>query len=460
MFCGLACLVFIFFFFLGGGCRGELLFFFLKTAPKSNFIKIRSNFPLNMASTAPQDDNVETVFDAVQNVLDDQLGVIATWSATDVRRFCVLAQSYIEAVTKKKRGREEDTSDANADPNAEAGQNNNDVTGEDIAEARLQSADRLFQSLERVRAQLKKFVPFGSVKETVFVPQSNPEFDTSVPAVDVDAFLYDERDLDELVEASLVPRSYCKDCRSTNTGDVQFISHSFSRDQLVYMFCYALPYVVREHERRQSLSICDVGSRLGIVLAGAALLGKTTSSRGKQRVERPLHFQTITGLELNAAFVETQRALFRKLNIADIATVSCIDAVSPDGLATMREHDIVVLHNVFEWFAAEEDQLAVWKKLRDTLNRPGQILIVVPTLEASMDHLIKNAKGSSDVLQIVGAADFIPSWVERCHLDVPVRTFQAERLGDDHECGDDEDCEAHHDILNLVQLINIYTVKG
>ncbi|CUG30024.1 Hypothetical protein, putative [Bodo saltans] len=416
-----------------------------------------------MTSPAPpQDDNVETVFDAVQNVLDEQLGVITTWSATDVRRFCVLAQSYIEAVTKKKRGRDEDDDAAGegaAGLNGTTEHESDKVTGEEISEARLHSADRLFQSLERVRTQLKKLVPFGSVKETVFVPQSNPEFDTSIPAVDVDAFLYDERDLDELVEASLVSRSYCKECRSTNIGDVQFISHSFSRDQLVYMFCYALPWVVREHERRQSLSICDVGSRLGVVLAGAALLGKNPP-RGKQRVERPLHFQTITGLEANAAFVETQRALLRKLNIAELATVTCIDAVSPDGLATMREHDIVVLHNVFEWFAAEEDQLAVWKKLRESLNKPGQILIVVPTLEQSMDHLIKNAKGSSEVLKIVGAADFIPSWVDRCNLEIPVHTFQAERLGDDHECGDDEDCEAHHDILNLVQLINIYTVKG
>lgn len=408
-----------------------------------------------MATSAPQEDNVETVFDAVQNVLDDQLAIVTSWSPTDVRRFCVLAQSYIEAVTKKKRGREED-SDV---PQEESGPN--EPSGEDIAEARLQSADRLFQSLERVRTQLKKLVPFGSVKEHIFVPQSNPEFDTAVPAVEVDAFLYDEQDLDELVDASLVSRNYCKDCRSVNIGDVQFISHSFSRDQLVYLFCYALPWVIREHERRQSLSICDVGSRLGIVLASAALLVRTSARAKTQKsAEAPLGFEKITGLELNAAFVETQRALLRKLNIADAATVTCVDAVSPEGLDAMKAHDVVILHNVFEWFAAEEDQLAVWKKLRESLNRPGQMLVVVPTLEQSMEHLVKNAKGSSEVLQTVGAADFITSWVERVNLDVAVRTFQAERLGDDHECGDDADCEAHHEILNLVQLINIYTVKG
>lgn len=413
-----------------------------------------------MASMHPTEDSVEVVFDAVQTALDNQMDVVATWTNTDIQRFCALAGAYLDnTVASRKRAREEVESAAQPDGDGR------ESSGDSIASARLQSADRLFQSLQRVRTHLKKIVPFGSIKEGVFVPQSNPEFDPAVPAVDVDAFLYDEHDVEELVEASLVSRSYCKDCASTRIGDVQFISHSFSRDQLVYLFCYALPWVVRDFgcDRRAGMTICDVGSRLGIVLASAAMLGQSNRRSNNAAKENPngLQFQRITGIEINQQFCSVQQQLMQKLGLAGNASVKCIDALSAEGLAEIRGHDVVILHNVFEWFAAEDDQLAVWKQLRETLNRPGQILVVVPTLDQSMAHLVKCAKGSSEVLNVVGSPDFISSWVSRCDLDVAVATFEAERLGDhaDHGC-DEGDCAAHQEILELVSLINVYMVKG
>jgi chemotaxis methyl-accepting protein methylase len=48
--------------------------------------------------------------------------------------------------------------------------------------------------------------------------------------------------------------------------------------------------------------------------------------------------------------------------------------------------DVVMLHNVFEFFLPEAQQEAAWRFLRESV-KPGAILITTPPLSTSLMHL-------------------------------------------------------------------------
>jgi hypothetical protein len=338
-----------------------------------------------------------------------------------------------------------------------------------VSLVRAKAADTLFRALNRVRGNLKKLVPFGSILESIVPPRHNPSFDPAVPTIDVDAFLFDDDDVDQLVEQGRLSRHYCLDCKSTKTADTQFISHSFSRDQLAYLFCYALPHAIQLQasspvSERRRFSLCDVGSRLGVVLASAALLsheGPTGSS---------LQFSRLVGLELNPQLCQIQQQLFSKTRLpanAPSVELHSIDAVSAGGLAALGSCDIVVLHNVFEWFQEESKQLSVWRDLRRAICRPNQIIVAVPTLEESIAHL-DAAFGSSDASwsQLQGGMkEFIAQWVTKVELTACVDAYGREllRYGETVSCPTDEDPDdkaAREEVMELIGLINIYVVRG
>ena len=94
----------------------------------------------------------------------------------------------------------------------------------------------------------------------------------------VDAFLYDEADVDDLCDDGKVPRVYCTACGSHETqplsapcwraafptsvltlGFADFISHSFSVGELRFIFEDALGNL-------KGKTVVDVGSRLGPAL--------------------------------------------------------------------------------------------------------------------------------------------------------------------------------------------------
>lgn len=401
-------------------------------------------------------DPVEKLFDSIAPVIGSQLD-IEHWTTNDTTRFINFTKSYIAELCKEKRKRcrEDDCDGTCGDHEPHQHESTDDAGTDDVKDHRMAHADNLFRSLDRVRVQLKKFTKFGSVEEHIVVPQHSPTFTADVPAVDVDAFLYDEADVESLISAGQLSRQYCIACKSMKLGDVQFISHSFSRDQLVFLFSYAFPQVL---PAGREVSICDVGSRLGIVVAAAAY---ASTIKGHLPAVR---FSKIVGIELNSKFCSVQTAILEKLKLTNRnVQILNADAISSDGLSAMAASDVVVLHNVFEWFVEEKEQLAVWHKVRAALNRKGQVIVAVPTFEESIVHLAHHF-GCAQMRDEPAALEFISSWVDKVDLADCVANYVEERLGGDPDAptdvfDDDEDQDAKEEVKELISLINIYVVK-
>ncbi|KEG06264.1 hypothetical protein DQ04_14941010 [Trypanosoma grayi] len=276
------------------------------------------------------------------------------------------------------------------------------VTDED---AIVEEMDR---SLTKVRHFLQQRVPYGSIREPNAPPQSSsssapccreteePSSGGKAPVYPVDAFLYLEEDVEELVERGCISREYCRACGSVEIGLTDFITHSFSQDQLVFLSCYLLPalsdasYAVTQDwclRRRNEQSpdaaspftcrhVVDVGSRLGVVPLSCYFAAQQQRLRATQRV---------TGIELDGEMVELQRTVLKRFASkpaslqVDIIHSNCFEGAGEEAL---RDADVVILHNVFEYFTETPvEHLRSWCRLREIVARRGQLLICSPSLE-------------------------------------------------------------------------------
>ncbi|XP_046982734.1 uncharacterized protein LOC124552495 [Schistocerca americana] len=180
----------------------------------------------------------------------------------------------------------------------------------------------------------------------------------------VDAFLYDDEQVDDMCEDGRLDRNYCLQCGSHKTRPLTFISHSASRERLRYIFRALLPPLERE-----GTVILDVGSRLGAVLYAAYIYTKATK---------------IFGVEINKDFCNLQRDIIKKYNFQDRVVV--LEGDVTNAADVIRAADVIVMNNVFEFFMPAEKQVAVWRLLRAAA-RPGALLVTVPALEAAFAHL-------------------------------------------------------------------------
>jgi hypothetical protein len=48
--------------------------------------------------------------------------------------------------------------------------------------------------------------------------------------------------------------------------------------------------------------------------------------------------------------------------------------------------NVIIINNVFEFFLEPEEQISIWKFLRQTI-KPGTLLVTVPPLEETFSHL-------------------------------------------------------------------------
>ncbi|KAL3093626.1 hypothetical protein niasHT_026664 [Heterodera trifolii] len=80
----------------------------------------------------------------------------------------------------------------------------------------------------------------------------------------VDAFLFDDDDVDQLATDGILRRHFCTKCRSTDVEQFNFISHSLTIEELHHLFTVRLPSL-------DGKVLVDIGSRLGTVLYAAAL---------------------------------------------------------------------------------------------------------------------------------------------------------------------------------------------
>lgn len=219
--------------------------------------------------------------------------------------------------------------------------------------------------MRQIAEYLRPMVPVNAVfpSESILVPKQGENADCDpATTVHVDAFLYDDEAIDELVEQGRLSRSYCKACGSHDTAPLTFISHSASARRAEFIFREMVPYL-------KDKSVLDVGSRLGVMLYAAHAFTPANP---------------IIGVEMNPDLCQIQETAIKHFHMEDrIKVINANVLAVPDLVASS---DVVILNNVFEFFTPEQEQVALWQFLRRTIKK-GAILVTVPSLEDSLKNL-------------------------------------------------------------------------
>jgi hypothetical protein len=437
------------------------------------------------AAAAPEAEAATKLFNAVVDALE------GANVAEAGRRERALLASMIEGYLAQTAPEDDDAASAEADESVAVAAMEEQEVEREAPTAALAARSRLHRDLTKARRELRSLVPYGSVAEQVTVPPFSTQFDPTVPHYDIDNFLFDDEDLDDLVEAGTVHRFFCTACgTSEHLKTTQFISHSFGEDQLMYLGLHVLPFIARSAVTRQAklkprqppvIRVADVGSRLGVVVATAAW----SLTRLCRSLNAPL---LVRGLEMNSEYCGVQRRFFRKMGLGapmvDVMEGDALAAGSPSA-AFLEEADLVVLHNVFEWFMPHAEQLAVWRRVKALVRSPGQYLLVVPALEDTLAPLTRYATNEDDQQQqrqttssngaepkkkahrteessaastapATFAERFIAGWVERVDTSRFMDKFMTDRSEAD---GGESEGDVEHTVQNLSNMA-LYRVIG
>ncbi|ELT96705.1 hypothetical protein CAPTEDRAFT_148578 [Capitella teleta] len=181
--------------------------------------------------------------------------------------------------------------------------------------------------------------------------------------VHVDGFLYDDDTVDELCDQGKMSRNYCTQCGCRQVSPLNFISHSMTLKQLKYIMQYVMPDLRRK-------TLLDVGSRTGAVLYGAFTYSDASN---------------IFGVELNADFCRLQQSIVEKFGMQERVKVIHGDICAQEQL--LKQADVVIMNNVFEFFLNTDTQKNVWKFLRQSLTKTGSVLLTCPGLPESLQPL-------------------------------------------------------------------------
>ncbi|XP_070571045.1 uncharacterized protein [Ptychodera flava] len=109
----------------------------------------------------------------------------------------------------------------------------------------------------------------------------------------------------------------------------------------------------------------------------------------------------IIGIEFNEEFCRLQQKMVDVYQLHDRIKIICADVCTQKML--LQQADVVVLNNVFEFFASVEDQTKIWRFLAESIQRKGCYLVTVPSLEQS--------------LQCLQTGINVKSWVKSIPLD-------------------------------------------
>lgn len=240
--------------------------------------------------------------------------------------------------------------------------------------------------MKKIIKDIKKRIPLDGIvsSENIYHPEGkNSDCDPST-TVHVDSFLYSDEDIDRLCDEGKMSHTYCKECGSHNTAPLTFISHSMSLLQLRFLFESALSSLLSNLNNK---CLVDVGSRLGAVLYAAYYFSA---------------IEKIIGVEINADLCGLQQQIIENYSMADRVEVKCADVCNE--LTLLKEADIIVLNNVFEFFMPVEEQIRTWKILRENVTKPGCIIVTVPSLE---EATLFNNKPCVD----------LDEWVQTCSVN-------------------------------------------
>lgn len=131
---------------------------------------------------------------------------------------------------------------------------------------------------------------------------------------------------------------------------------------MLYVFENLLPPL-------EGKTLLDVGSRLGAVLYGAHTF--TAAKR-------------IIGVEMNEELCELQLEMIGKYEMTD--RIEIVNKRVEDCPELVRDSDVIVLNNPFEFYVAESVHTEIWKFLRANIRR-GTILVTRPSIETTLKDL-------------------------------------------------------------------------
>lgn len=232
-----------------------------------------------------------------------------------------------------------------------------------LEEYKAQSAPLI--KLQKIILDIKQRVPFDGIlpSEQIITPTTGSNSDCNDKLTKhVDAFLYNDEELDELIEKGQIHTLYCGDCGSTNVEEYNIISHSLSVSALLHIFQNVSPSL-------EGKTLLDVGSRLGAVLYGAYML---TSAK------------TIIGVEMNKELCALQCDIVNKFGMNDrIEIVNKRIEACPD---IVKKSDIIIMNNPFEFYVPESVHTEIWKFMRAN-TRSGTILVTKPSIEVILKGL-------------------------------------------------------------------------
>ncbi|XP_013774295.1 uncharacterized protein LOC106459240 [Limulus polyphemus] len=246
-----------------------------------------------------------------------------------------------------------------------------------------------FTKLKRIADDIRGMVPQCGIlpSEQIQTPATGENADCDPHhTVHVDAFLYEEEHIDDLVAEGKMSRNYCKKCGSHEVAPLTFISHSMSIQRVGFIFQSLLPDL-------EGKVVFDVGSRLGPVLWGAYVYTRA---------------RKIIGVEMNEELCKIQKFIIEKYKMGDRIEVICRNICS---VPQITEADVVVLNNVFEFFLPQDIQVKTWQFLRSSIKQ-GTILVTIPSLE----DIFKQVKSEVDV----------KSWVKKRPITDPLVAMTAQ----------------------------------
>ncbi|CAI4233173.1 unnamed protein product [Auanema sp. JU1783] len=183
--------------------------------------------------------------------------------------------------------------------------------------------------------------------------------------IHVDCFLFDEEAVEDLVQEGKISRNYCLDCGSKNTKPLTFISHSLAPTQLEFIFTKLVPLI----KKPQDFKVIDIGSRLGSVIFSAHYFSAGSSC--------------VTGVELNEDLCKIQKEVVEEFNLTNV-NVICSDIRNQPEV--IKDADLIIMNNVFNFFMELGDQLSCWQFLHDNV-KPGCLLIHHPSVYEAASHL-------------------------------------------------------------------------
>ncbi|ESS61989.1 hypothetical protein TCDM_10369 [Trypanosoma cruzi Dm28c] len=446
--------------------------------------------------------NVEATFDQLRGILDAE--DFGSWSNDDANILLSLLDQYHKQKCKLQTSR-------TRNPGGKEGEAERQDEDDETV---IGEVDR---SLTKLRHFLQERLPYGTIAEPK-VPHSSTlaspvqcgadpvagKGEVRPPTFSVDAFMYLEEDIEELVQRGCIAREYCRTCGSIAIGLCDYITHSFSQDQLVYISCYLIPslsdasYVfttdlcLRRREKHilnanapfTCQHVVDVGSRLGVVLLSCYFAAHQQRLKTTRRVTGVEIDDKLIGLQHDAIARFATRPTLLQL---DLVHSSCLEGA---GAEVLREADVIILHNVFEYFISSTvEHLKCWRRLREILARRGQLLICCPSLEETfasfteddVHGMTKGDRTAGGPVSQQGEVEFnrkrqregekkkdggvveswCRSWVEEIDVAEVREAFLAYRHGN-YSCRDAHsscDGEMDEELTERIQSVRVYMVK-